>query len=379
MEYLLVNCHERAQNQCFAHVFSEIVCEAYGRIAHDMEILNSYGITDFNPLYNGYIIYKVRRAPRTQLISIVETYKYNTSTSQFEMVTMPDVAKQEQPKPVTSNAVTVPAVPATTATATAVPTVPSDVMAHVDKLLNKEMENIKLFDIQCKRKQPSTPKHIVKTPECSDDDEETYASDIDELDDLEDDEDGELDEVDDAEDEELVASDEEDASDAETDVNDILKNSDDDEIDENDAEIKAVKEKMIQLKKLQAIKAAQIKQIEETHKQSQEEIADALCEISLAKKKEAFEKNKLEEQIRKFEADRVVYKKIKLDMAGDNIDESKIPSFFINVYRILKELDTTNEIDAPDAFNKFMELYKSALDKQKDTLKEEDENYGIFN
>ncbi len=68
-----------------------------------------------------------------------------------------------------------------------------------------------------------------------------------------------------------------------------------------------------------------------------------------------------------------------MDIDNGAINNSHIPSFFVNTYKAIGELEKNNELENPDAFNNFMTIYKSLVESQLDTLKEGDDSYGIFN
>lgn len=365
MEYILVNTCETIQNQFISQNLQYVEREFFGRITHDLDVLRSYGVSDFNKVYDNYTIYKVTRSPQTHFFQIVETYKFEITTNKFKCVNQ--IQHINTPTKIESS-------------------VASTALAHADAILSKKTEDVQLFDITCKKQTNSTVDFDINE-DVSDKKGKKLSSknDVSLVDDPFGDEEYE-DEDEDDEDDEYEEEDDDELVDDVDDDPDVVPYSEDtdtdtDTEDENDdtSELKTVKEKIKQLQELQAVKKARIEEFEKKRDKAREKLADEMCEVSLAKKKEQYEKEKLEESKRKFAVDRNVYEKIKEDVLSGKLDENNITPFFINTYKVLREMDTNNTLQDPDAFNIFMKSYADLVNKLKDTIKEEDEPYGIFN
>jgi hypothetical protein len=73
MEFILINTCETIQSQFTSPVFSDVEKEFFGRISHDLEILKLYNISDFNKIYDNYVIYRVNKSPQSKFFQILET------------------------------------------------------------------------------------------------------------------------------------------------------------------------------------------------------------------------------------------------------------------------------------------------------------------
>lgn len=318
MEYILINKSETIQNQFVSPYLLDVEKEFFGRLTHDLELLKLYNISDFNKVYDNYIIYKFSKSPQTNFFQIIETYKFESSINKFKCI------KQKIE-----------------------PSIISQALTHADIILNKKTEDIQLFDITCKKQINPKIDFDLNKNQPIEDDYNIVDNDPD-----------------------VVSYSEDTDTDMDSDI-DVIENDD-------TIELHTVKEKMKQLQELQAAKKARIKEFEKNHIKARKKQANELCEISLIKKKEQYEKEKLEANKRKFNVDKTVYEKIKEDVINGKLNENNISPFFINTYKVLKEMDASNTLQNPEAYSIFILSYTELINKLKDTIKEEDDPYGIF-
>jgi len=86
------------------------------------------------------------------------------------------------------------------------------------------------------------------------------------------------------------------------------------------------------------------------------DIEQLSCQLQKDKNELKHKKDLEDEKRRKFEANKVVYFRIKQDIQNGKIDEDNIPVLFVDDYPIFKFLDTEGLIDKDDNFLIYMDL-----------------------
>lgn len=120
-----------------------------------------------------------------------------------------------------------------------------------------------------------------------------------------------------------------------------------------------------------------ISSLVEKNDEDKDILAEKLGEEFAFKKTEKYEKEKFEQRQKKFIADKNSYLKIKDDIEKNCFDVKNIPSFFINIFQTLSNMEKNNELNSSDAYDKFIKSY-TALITSKEGMKEEDDSYGII-
>lgn len=143
----------------------------------------------------------------------------------------------------------------------------------------------------------------------------------------------------------------------------------------DDLDIADIETKIKKIEELREHQLKDLKQAEHEHKQLQEEVADEICDINLAKTREKYEKEKLEDQKSRFVNDVKIYRTMKEEIATNKLVEKDISPLFMDTFNTLKTLDEMNiDLDTPEAFDEFIDQYKEIHHPDDD----EYDAYGIF-
>lgn len=123
---------------------------------------------------------------------------------------------------------------------------------------------------------------------------------------------------------------------------------------------------------LKELKNQEQLKIEELKKQNVNDIENfSRYNDKLGDEKREFIKIKDREQQRRrvFEADKIAYRKMKLDISDGNLTEEKISEFFISKYPIIKFMDQKKLLDKEDDYIIYLNLYNEMY-PQKDNMDE---------
>jgi len=156
-------------------------------------------------------------------------------------------------------------------------------------------------------------------------------------------------------------------------VNNVVNNG------ENDEDLerlkKCIETKKMEMQKIKTNLCNEIKEIGKKRKDEMDKFAELHCEHLTELRNGRMEKEKSDEMKRKFECDRMAYSQIKNDIANDKFDVTRLPSFFINIYNVMDEMEMENTLHVDNAFD----IFKTKIEKydNDEELRTRDE-YGIF-
>lgn len=89
MSYILINTNDIVQNQYESEKLDDVKLELQNRVYNDEIILKTYNCHVEN-LYNSYIIYEIKRIPRSNTIKLIKKYTYNQNTNVYDITVLDD-------------------------------------------------------------------------------------------------------------------------------------------------------------------------------------------------------------------------------------------------------------------------------------------------
>lgn len=385
--YVLINSAEKIQAQYSASNIDNTECELLNRVSHDIEILNHFGISDIEKIYDMYTIYHVVHSPYSN--RIIKTYKYNLTHSKLECIDnlasncignlhCPENIISLNVKPLTADIDN-----------------HDSVIAEADKLLSKihTSDDVKLFDVVCKKKSNSDSnskltrrvsnivdnlttvdkvrqieQHNTKIPCEQSDDEKLDDVCIDDIDYCDDEGVGDacengstliFDPNSDGCTSDRVGhtslKDSEDPADSD-DCDDLPEVSTDD--DDDPPELKDLKTKMREIKNAVIEKKKKLHNADKSHDVARNEIAEQICNIKTLETHQRIQKEKDDRLKIQFEEDKKTFTKISDDIDKNIITEKDISPLFCEKYKFFKSIiDLKDQIsfDDPSIFELYVD------------------------
>lgn len=347
----IVSCKfDNIIQKSFYH-FSDACTMYFDFIRHDINVCKLFNGNP-NRLYEQYIIQKVKMSCDKHYKRIVKTYTYDVKTNTFHYVKQCKYDVRElnpqQKKEVTEKQKMETAI------------------EHIGELINKHVPDTQCISKNCVFDVPIEKNSILNTSKlsedmCPDDFEsdsicgemecesvvsDSVVSDIDDVDRKE----------------ELI----------------VQQIDDTNYTDENHIEpelLHKCEEQLSRLREIQTMKNEELKKITEQYQNELKDVAEVCCVVSLEKKNKYLEEETEKQNERKFEADKKTYELIKNDIEKGLRDISKLPSFFMKTYDILKIMDDEGTLSVPNAYDIFMKKYKDCDKEYNDIC---DDRYGLF-
>lgn len=379
MTYILINSSELIQTQFETNNIDDIEKEFFGRTSHDIELLGSLQLlSNTSVIYDKYTIYKINYAPISRYPIILDIIKYDMNKNTFVHMAINRVhINQEhcctgiqktvsnQQKIIKQQSHDIPFDAHNDDASVRYYNFGRQENHYTDYRNMKPETNMFDRDVDCR--------HTKKENKCDDSD----TCDIDEYMKVDDDDDSNCHEMNDSENEKNDTSDDNesdnDKSDKESETN---KDPDIENIEDVDDNVLIdIKKQIDEMKQRRDERIKQMKEAEKQREELRPKVAEMLSDVSAKMKDHFREQQKIDDFIRKFNTDRETYYKIKLENLT-SLDQ--LPPFFVNTYIIMKNMDSQGELNKQDAFSKFFNNYVKYIEKNYDTIKEENDPYGII-